>query len=255
MNLMKPVYLFVLILSLLFLAACGNAANNPDGSSQMPVSDEGTAQASISTDETALSDTTDYTEAAASAAATYRDTLQKINWDDRSVAATVNGQAILQTDVAAKRALAEFSANMERYSLSLLSGAEREAYAAQLPAYVEDPSALTDEYVLHILIRNAVVLQAAEQAGFSVPEEDLYAQAKQEMSLASSDAFLSAALDGYGLDEEGYIQSVSIPNIRQRSANLYLKNKFFEGKSEEERTEANYDAYIDSLVARAQIHP
>ncbi len=247
--------LLCIVCFILIFAACGNAANNPESSSQTPTSDESTAQVSISMGEATLSDTTDYTEAVASAAATYRDALQKINWDDRSVAATVNGQAILQTDIAAKRALAEFSANMERYSLSLLSGAEREAYAAQLPAYVEDSSALTDEYVLHILIRNAVVLQAAEQVGFSVSEEDLYAQAKQEMSLASSDAFLSAALDGYGLDEEGYIQSVSIPNIRQRSANLYLKNKFFEGKSEEEQTEANYDAYIESLVAQAQIHP
>ena len=250
------------VLLCLCLAGCLTACGQ--GEADRAVSSETTETTSILTDgslptvsaETTVSVSTDQQIAAAKE---FQAGLQQtVDWPNKKVIATVNGDPIYDADL--QIAKLQLAYQRQATDLSLYSPEQQ----AELQARFEQ----TDEDLLREKMKTLVLIQRAGELGDLPSDEELLAVANQEgytnsVTITGEEGdFFTAFVNGLGMDRDTFVREIWLPNLRGLGASNWVQKQFLEERQAQSITETEelhqaYFAYRDQveeeLLSKAEI--
>ena len=173
----------------------------------------------------------------------YYSSLQEAQQYKTTIVAEVNGQPIYRSEVEIYKANMNL---MYAQNLNLITDeAEREAYL--------QACYLSDEKVREILIKEEVVAQEMDKAGYVVDASAVKEQEEAifEQSYALDPELYSNMLDAYGYTREEYIDQIAVPvGIKLAKEAAFLGDQQF--ASQEER-EAYYEEKVAQIIDNYEI--
>lgn len=177
----------------------------------------------------------------------YSDTIKSVDYENDKVVATVNGEAIYQSEVIEEKANLDLQINSNLSQLNYNKKQEK--------AYIDEWSKTEDE-VLEQLIRNRVIVQKAKEAGITPPTEDyVNTQTSSLVNVIKQDEYYyKKLLSSFGMTEDKYFEKTK-KKIESTYYNSQFKAKYAETLGSTDYTEINqkYEKHVDELVAKADI--
>jgi len=189
------------------------------------------------------------------------------------VVATVNGKAIIESDLMIKKQFLEVGKVTalqqidEMRAENIIDDATREQYIADTNKnYVYNK-----DDVLNDLIRTEVMLQKAEELGIAATDEEalneannvirmLKEAAQSDNSSDNADAIrnykiLTDYMTGFNMTEDEYIKQIIVPSYKKDLSKSNLA-KYYIGDDKEstpDEHKAKFNSIVDGLVAEAEI--
>ena len=175
--------------------------------------------------------------------------------NDKTVAATVNGEEIYESQIDIQLAFSELSYSLAAEQVENMGVSEEEK---QRLLEQQKNSQKTRDDILKELVKQAVILQEAARRGITVSDEEAAAYASEQYALfkeaaseneqnAANDEFLQMYMQENGWTEEDYLKQVT--NVYKK---LLIQNAFYKVLSEEEKIDNVVD-YVNQLVAQATV--
>ncbi|MGN0172121.1 MAG: SurA N-terminal domain-containing protein [Acutalibacteraceae bacterium] len=175
--------------------------------------------------------------------------------NDKTVAATVNGEEIYESQIDIQLAFSELSYSLAAEQVENMGVSEEEK---QRLLEQQKNSQKTRDEMLEELVKQTVILQEAARRGITVSDEEAAAYASEQYALfkeaaseneqnAANDEFLQMYIQENGWTEEDYLKQVT--NVYKK---LLIQNAFYKVLSEEEKID-NVDDYVNQLVAQATV--